>query len=59
MKKDRIERVPGRCAGMPVIKGTRIQVALIREKLKAGQSVASILRDYPRLKRADVEACRG
>lgn len=58
MKKNRIESVPGKMAGKPVIAGTRITVELIQEKLKAGQTTGEILRDYPHLVEADVRAVR-
>ena len=35
--------------GKPVIKGTRITVELILEKLAAGESVDQILDEHPRL----------
>ncbi len=34
-------------AGKPVIRGTRITVELILEKLAAGQTVEQVLKDYP------------
>jgi uncharacterized protein (DUF433 family) len=40
--------------GKPVIRGTRITVELILEKLAADISIDEILADYPRLTRADV-----
>lgn len=42
--------------GKPVIRGTRITVEQILEKLAADVSIEEILDDYPRLKRADVLA---
>jgi uncharacterized protein (DUF433 family) len=42
--------------GKPVVRGTRITVALILEKLAAGESVDDLLVAYPRLARDDVQA---
>jgi uncharacterized protein (DUF433 family) len=35
--------------GKPVIKGTRITVELILEKLSAGESIRQIIEEHPRL----------
>ena len=53
---DRIEINPRVCGGQPVIKGTRIAVAVILEQLAGGEAWDSILRGYPELTRADIEA---
>ncbi|MGA3265698.1 MAG: DUF433 domain-containing protein [Verrucomicrobiota bacterium] len=45
------------CNGRPVIRGTRIAVQTILEFLAAGDSVEDVLEEYPRLTRADVQAC--
>ena len=42
--------------GKPVIAGTRIPVELILRKLAADMSVEAMLREYPRLTKADVQA---
>lgn len=42
--------------GKPVIRGTRITVELILEKLAAGESVDQILSEHPRLTRESVRA---
>ncbi|MGP8217760.1 MAG: DUF433 domain-containing protein [Bacteroidia bacterium] len=42
--------------GKPIIKGTRITVELILNKLSAGESVKDILTSYPHLKKEDVMA---
>ena len=44
--------------GKPVIKGTRIPVDLILEKLSLGESIAQLLEDYPRLSETHVIACQ-
>jgi uncharacterized protein (DUF433 family) len=59
MKKallDRIEVNPKVMVGKPVIRGTRITVEIILEKLAADISIEEILQDYPRLSREDVLA---
>jgi uncharacterized protein (DUF433 family) len=42
--------------GKPIIKGTRITVELILDKLAAGQTVEQILEDYPHLTREGIRA---
>jgi uncharacterized protein (DUF433 family) len=42
--------------GKPVVKGTRITVELILEKLAAGESVEQILDEHPRLTREAIQA---
>jgi uncharacterized protein (DUF433 family) len=39
-----------------VIKGTRITVELILEKLAAGETIGEILEDYPSLNKEDISA---
>jgi uncharacterized protein (DUF433 family) len=48
---------PGRCGGQPCIRGHRIWVSLILDLLAAGESVETILEDYPGISREDVQAC--
>ena len=43
--------------GKPVIKGTRIPVDLILEKLAAGHSYEDLLIAYPRLTNEAIKAC--
>lgn len=52
-----IESNPKIMFGKPVIKGTRITVELILEKIGNGESVETILSSYPHLKREQVLAC--
>ncbi len=52
----RIEINPAVMAGKPVIRGTRIPVELILEKLAAGISREAILKSYPRLDDKDISA---
>ena len=52
----RIELNPKVMLGKPVIRGTRITVEIILEKLAADISIEEVLEDYPSLKRQDVLA---
>ena len=53
---DRIEINPDVMMGKPVIRGTRIPVELIIQKLGEGATEADLLDAYPRLTRADILA---
>ncbi|MEQ1643258.1 MAG: DUF433 domain-containing protein [Pyrinomonadaceae bacterium] len=55
--QDLIEVNPKIMFGKPVIKGTRITVELILEKVAAGESIDDILASYPHVRRAQVLAC--
>ncbi|HUU54011.1 MAG TPA: DUF433 domain-containing protein [Armatimonadota bacterium] len=54
--RKRITIDPEVMLGKPVIAGTRIPVELILRKLAADVSVDAVLREYPRLTKADVQA---
>ena len=54
--RDRIEINPKIMLGKPLIKGTRITVEHILKLLKQGLGVKEILKDYPHLKKNDIEA---
>lgn len=54
-----IESNPKIMFGKPVIKGTRITVELILEKLANGETIEQILLSYPHLSREQVLACVG
>jgi uncharacterized protein (DUF433 family) len=43
--------------GKAVIKGTRIPVDLILEKLAAGESSEQLLKAYPRINAESIQAC--
>lgn len=53
----RITRDPKVLIGKPVIKGTRISVEFILERLAANWSEAEILENYPDVTREDILAC--
>ena len=56
MTTDRIEINPAVMLGKPVIRGTRVPVAVILRKLGEGATEADLLEAYPRLVRADIQA---
>lgn len=53
---EQIEINPRVCGGQPVIKGTRVSVAAILEQLADNESWDAILRGYPELTRAHIQA---
>jgi uncharacterized protein (DUF433 family) len=53
---ERIEIHPRRCGGTPVIRGTRIPVAVILDQFASGETRESILRGYPELAPEDIQA---
>ncbi len=55
--QDFIATDPAIMVGKPVIKGTRITVELVVEKLGYGQSIDEIIADYPHLSREAIYAC--
>jgi len=52
-----IEANPEIMYGKPVLKGTRIPVALILDKIANGQTFQEINKDYPDIKEEDFYAC--
>jgi uncharacterized protein (DUF433 family) len=52
-----IEQKPGVLGGKPIIKGTRIGVDLILEKIGAGESIEELLKAYPFLSKEAILAC--
>ena len=52
---NRIETNPTIMFGKPVIKGTRLTVEIILEKLAYGES-EEVLKEYPFLKKEDIKA---
>jgi uncharacterized protein (DUF433 family) len=54
---DRITVDDAICNGKPTIRGKRITVKTILEFLSAGETKASILKEYPSLESEDIDAC--
>lgn len=54
---DRITVDPKVLVGKPVIKGTRIAVEFVVERLSQGWTVDQILREYDHLTSDDIQAC--
>jgi uncharacterized protein (DUF433 family) len=53
-----VEKRRGVLGSKPVIAGTRVPVATVQRFLSSGRTVDDVLRAYPQLERADVEAAR-
>jgi uncharacterized protein (DUF433 family) len=53
----RITTSPEIFGGKPTIRGMRISVELILSLLAQGESIESVLEDYPDLERDDIRAC--
>ena len=54
--KDRIEVNPAVLVGKPIIKGTRISVELILDRLADGWAIEDLIASYPHISREDVLA---
>lgn len=54
--KDHIEVNPAVLVGKPIIKGTRISVELILDRLADGWTMEDVLASYPHINREDVLA---
>ena len=54
---DRISIDPAVCHGQACIKGTRVPVHQIVGMLANGDSIDQLLRAYPHIERADINAC--
>ena len=54
---DRIEAKSTVMMGKPCVKGTRIPVYLLLEKMAAGESFEKLLGAYPQLTADDLRAC--
>jgi uncharacterized protein (DUF433 family) len=55
--EERIVIDPSVLVGKPVIRGTRLAVAFIIDRLAQGWSEDDILRTYPGIEREDIRAC--
>jgi len=55
--KEHIETNPKVMFGKPVIKGSRIPVDLILEKLSLGESIEQLLKAYPSITKESIFAC--
>jgi uncharacterized protein (DUF433 family) len=53
---NRIELNPRVCGGKPVIKGTRIPVSVILERIADNEPWESILKAYPEIDKEDIQA---
>ncbi len=53
----RIDVNPKVMVGKPVIRGTRLTVEFILNRLGHGASAEDILREYPGLAKEDIQAC--
>ncbi len=56
-QQDRIVRIPGVVGGKPVVKGTRIPVDMILERLAYDLDLKTLFEDYPQLTQEDIKAC--
>jgi len=56
MMTNRIEINPAIMMGKPVIRGTRITVELILNKMAEGETESELLDDYPHLTADDIRA---
>lgn len=54
--RERISVDPSICHGQACIRGTRIMVSVVLDNVAAGAGLEEILRSYPALQPADVEA---
>lgn len=55
--KQHIISNPSVLSGKPVIKGTRISVELILEKLSEGESIEQIVKSHPHISKENIMAC--
>lgn len=56
--RDHIDRTPDITAGKPKIRGTRIGVELILERLGDGWSVDQLIEAYPNITADQIHACQ-
>jgi len=53
----RLASTPDVMMGKPCVKGTRIPVYLLLQKMAAGENTEQLLAAYPQLTKADLGAC--
>ncbi len=53
----RISVDPNVCFGKPCIRGTRLWVSLVLDFLASGETIESIVAEYPGIQAEDVRAC--
>lgn len=56
MQRDLIVSDPNTMMGKPTVRGTRVTVESILEKLAAGETVEQVISEHPRLNEEDVRA---
>jgi uncharacterized protein (DUF433 family) len=54
--QERIHRDPGICGGQPVVKGTRVLVRTILGYLAHGETISTILKEFPSVTEEDIRA---
>ena len=54
---DRIVSDPRICKGRACVQGTRLMVSVVLDNLSEGLSAEEIMRSYPPLTKADIQAC--
>lgn len=57
--RDRIAVDPEICHGKACVRGTRIPVSIVLDNLAAGLPAAEIVKSYPTLQEADIQAVLG
>jgi uncharacterized protein (DUF433 family) len=56
--RDHIDRTPGVTGGKPKIRGTRIGVEVILERLGDGWTIEQLIEAYPRITAEQIQACQ-
>lgn len=54
---ERIVADPKICGGQACVRGTRVPVHVVLDYLAAGESIESVLENFPQLQREDILAC--
>lgn len=54
---ERISSDPNVCGGEACVTGTRVPVRIVLSHLAAGEDIATILTNFPKVTREDVKAC--